>query len=223
MQLNKKSFVFRGEEFPYKRLLTRTSKMPGWSFSIPARQGKVGGRPFTVCTALCKMPCYAKKGRYTSPAVREAQNWRLEVVLEALEEPGLFTQLMGKAFTACAVPSLPYFRGHDSGDFFCASYVEEWTWIAEEWKSIRFYFPTKSYVEPGCLPFLQTFASLPNVTLRPSALAPGLPAPVVPGLAAGIEVRREGFTCPASRQGNQCLSCRLCWDEPGQSLSYHLH
>jgi len=56
--------------------LSKPSKMPGWSYGIPAKECKTGSKlakiPGTVCHG-----CYALKGCYVFPNVQEAQYKRL--------------------------------------------------------------------------------------------------------------------------------------------------
>jgi hypothetical protein len=37
-----------------------------------------------------------------------------------------------------------------------------------------------------------------------------------------IEVA-DGYVCPASKQGNQCGSCRACWNDKVSEVSYLAH
>jgi hypothetical protein len=59
--------------------LSFPSKMPGTSYGIPAQACKVGAKlaliPGSVC---CK--CYALRGNYQWPAVKNAQARRLEAI-----------------------------------------------------------------------------------------------------------------------------------------------
>ena len=60
--------------------MTRTSKMPGLSYSLPAWECKTGSKLRKVKTSPC-YGCYALKGNYTRyPAIREAQYRRLEAI-----------------------------------------------------------------------------------------------------------------------------------------------
>ena len=71
---------------------------------------------------------------------------------------------------------------------------------------------------------LTALASEPNVTVRPSALFFNAPAPRIPGLSAGSTAASDGsYSCPASKQDNECRDCRMCWDAPEVSISYKAH
>jgi len=36
-------------------------------------------------------------------------------------------------------------------------------------------------------------------------------------------VKRDGFSCPASSQGNECKDCRACWDSEVENIDYKKH
>ena len=57
--------------------MTRTSKMPGLSYSLPAWECQVGAKLRAVKGSVCS-GCYALKGNYTRyPAIKAAQYYRL--------------------------------------------------------------------------------------------------------------------------------------------------
>jgi hypothetical protein len=100
---------------------------------------------------------------------------------------------------------------------------------------VRFWVPTRAWQPPsGLLPvfdpllnWLRKLASLPNVTVRPSALNFGDSAPMAAGLHAGFtEENAEAFHCPAPLQGNECRecrACRACWEAKDVPGSYRKH
>ena len=58
--------------------MTRTSKMPGLSYSLPAWECQVGSKLRAVKGSVCS-GCYALKGNYTRyPAIKAAQYYRLQ-------------------------------------------------------------------------------------------------------------------------------------------------
>jgi hypothetical protein len=124
-----------------------------------------------------------------------------------------------------------WFRGHDSGDFFNIAYVEAWTSVCRELPNVWFWFPTREYqvksdfamLNPR-MDSLRKLASLPNVTVRPSALEIGEAAPNVTGLHAGSAVgNAAAYQCPAYSQNGECGDCRHCWTERDTPVSYPLH
>jgi hypothetical protein len=93
---------------------------------------------------------------------------------------------------------------------------------------VTFWFPTRAYdhgqkhLNAVKNALVLTLAGLPNVTMRPSGLEIGGPVPVVPGMAAGTTVKREGYNCPATEQGGKCLTCRTCFFDKTVPVTYHL-
>jgi hypothetical protein len=74
---------------------------------------------------------------------------------------------------------------------------------------------------------LRQLASLPNVTVRPSALNFGDHAPMVAGLHAGSTAAMPDIfraqQCPAYEQGGRCGECRACWQAKDTPISYCRH
>ena len=86
--------------------MTRTSKMPGLSYSLPAWECKTGSKLRKVKGSVCAS-CYALKGNYTRyKAIKAAQYVRLD----SLKHP-LWTAAM-----VAQVKRQKYFRWHDAGD-----------------------------------------------------------------------------------------------------------
>ena len=64
--------------------LTRTSKMPGLSYSLPAWECKTGSKLRKIKNSVCSM-CYALKGNYTRyKAIKAAQYVRLNSLKNSL-------------------------------------------------------------------------------------------------------------------------------------------
>lgn len=212
-------------------LLSEPSKMPCHSWSLPAGEScpwAVTGKG-TVCGS-----CYAKRGNYKYHHVSNANKARFDWTLSMLRD--------GKAeewadYMLAAIEDAPtkYFRIHDSGDFFSVAYVNAWYSVCSR-STKRFWAPTRSYRgTKAMLDALIRLNSLPNVTIRPSAIMIDENAPIIDGLAAGGAVvhttRKDhshvtdvaGSHCPARNQGNSCDSCRFCWDSADTAVVYGLH
>jgi hypothetical protein len=202
--------------------------MPVASFSLPARATCPGAvfDPGSVCAG-----CYADgRGRYRFPMVKNAQARRLAWTTEALASAQFAPTLIEHIRLLAA----PYFRLHDSGDFFSVAYVDEWSAVVRALPHVRFWAPTHSWAVLGrrrrdgdpLLEALRRLAALPNATVRPSAARVGDPPPVIPGLSAGSAVTTDPATatCPKSlRRPSACGDCRRCWDEPLTPVTYLKH
>ena len=85
---------------------TRTSKMPGLSYSLPAWACKTGQKLAKIPGTPC-YGCYAMKGNYTRyPAIKRAQYRRLE----AIKHPDWVTAMVA------VIKRQKWFRWHDAGD-----------------------------------------------------------------------------------------------------------
>lgn len=209
-------------------ILSSTTAMPGSSFSLPARRTCPGAlfEPTSVCSA-----CYADgRRRYRWRGVQAAQARRLAWTLDALGAGVFVPALIGHIVSRAE----RYFRLHDAGDFFSPTYADAWTDIARALPAVSFWAPTRSWAihgrrRPDADPLLESLwrlASLPNVTVRPSALLINGDAPRILGLAAGSAVTtdRSRATCPKSlRSPPACGDCRRCWDEPDVAVTYLKH
>ena len=86
--------------------MTRTSKMPGLSYSLPAWECKTGSKLRKIKNSVCSA-CYALKGNYTRyKAIKAAQYVRLASLNNELWTAAIVTQIKRQK----------YFRWHDAGD-----------------------------------------------------------------------------------------------------------
>lgn len=209
--------------------LTATSSMPCASWSLPAGRSCPGSKLSVAKlgeSAVC-FSCYAMKGFYRMGNVKTVQQQRMSWVQESLMNDG------GSEFVAVLISLVsqdvaqrgePIFRVHDSGDLFSVPYIRAWERVCAELPDVMFWFPTRSHILPNLLPAIQALAALPNVTVRPSALALDEPAPIVPGLSAGTTVVRslpvldtlpDVRLCPKTDPTDgrsSCGDCRTCWE-----------
>ena len=218
-------------------ILTRTSKMPGPSFSLPAHTTCPGAN--MAAGSVCSS-CYASKGQYGVVRVQRAQQARMRwtVGSSSIVGAGFSTSWIEYMSIAILATGCEYFRIHDSGDFFSPVYVRMWGQVVIRCPHVKFWAPTRSYKLPKIADALLALAALPNITVRPSSDFVDHQVPAVDGLASGSGVHsihamagsywagagEEGVKiCPAHTQGNQCAACRACWDEPDTAISYALH
>ena len=87
--------------------LSNPSKMPGWAYGLPALECKTGSKLRKVPGTPC-YGCYALKGCYVFPSVKEAQYKRLRALKR---EP--WTMAMAALINS---KKSKWFRWHDSGD-----------------------------------------------------------------------------------------------------------
>jgi len=186
--------------------LSKPSKMPGPSYNLPAAACITGAKlakiPGTVCYG-----CYALKGRYRFTNVRLALARRLE----SLPHPRWV-----EAMTAL-IYGEEVFRWHDSGDLQSAWHLKRIFEVCNATPETSHWLPTR---EAKFLPL--SIDSIPkNLLIRMSShMIDQKPVKFWPWTST---VSTGSFTCPASKQGNECKSCRNCWDRNIANVSYPKH
>ena len=185
---------------------TRTSKMPGLSYSLPAWECKTGSKLRKVKGSVCAS-CYALKGNYTRyPAIKAAQYRRLE----AMKHPDWVTAM------AAVIKRQKWFRWHDAGDVQSLEHLNNIYKICEATPDTRHWLPTReAWIKD-------------HLTDKPNNLVIRFSAPMVNQRAPeswpnSSEVVSSGASCPSAKQGNQCLDCRACWDATIKTISYGKH
>lgn len=205
-------------------LLTWTTDMRCWSFSIPAGHScplAIYG-PGNICEY-----CYAMMNRYNGPNVLRAQWIRYQWALHV--QPVTFIRTLAGAIKK---ENIKYFRGHDSGDFFNKGYLRRWIEVCRLCPDIKFWFPTRNWKKPKTwASVLKILAALPNVKVRPSAIGLNDPPPItdlsggstvvtIPEYAAELGCKM----CPKSINKSNCEAqmCRDCWDSD-VPIAYLIH
>jgi len=79
--------------------------------------------------------CYALKSEQRFPAVLASRKRNFEACLRS--------DFVGNAVKEIKKAALPYFRIHESGDFFAQTYVNSWTQIIAACPEVKFYTYTK--------------------------------------------------------------------------------
>lgn len=197
--------------------LSSPGKMPCYSFSIPATECHVGKRLNKIKGSVCSV-CYALKGRYSFPNVKNALANR-------------FKKLNNKYWVEAISFILnyrkeKYFRWHDSGDLQSVEHLHKICQIAINCPQCKFWLPTreykfvKQYIEAGNI--------IPNnLCIRLSSLMIDGPPPVQLANSLNIQVsgvsKNQDFSCPAPYQNNQCQKCRSCWDKQIFNINYKKH
>ena len=184
---------------------TRTSKMPGLSYSLPAWECKTGSKLRKVPGSVCAS-CYALKGNYTRyPEIKRAQYVRLQ----ALKHP-----LWVDAMTA-QVKRQKYFRWHDAGD------VQDLNHLNKIYEVCRLTPDTKHWMPTREAWIKDHLDSKPdNLVIRFSPPMIGQRNESWPNSSMVVT---ENATCPAPAQGGKCGSCRQCWDPEVKIVSYGKH
>ena len=197
--------------------LSNPSKMPGYAYGIPASECIVGSILRKKIGSVCSK-CYAHKGMYSFPVVKEAQARRLERLRRLESWIPAMIELIGKKSK-----KVPFFRWHDAGDFQSLEHMSAVANICRQLPKVNFWIPTKEsgmlkkWLDKG-----NTFSS--NVAVRLSAPMIGETRPhSLPGILSSTVGTGKGFQCGAYKRGGECGDCRACWDIFVNSIDYPLH
>ena len=185
--------------------LTRTSKMPGLSYSLPAWECKTGSKLRKVKGSVCAS-CYALKGNYTRyKAIKAAQYVRLDSLKNSLWTAAMVAQ----------VKRQKYFRWHDAGDVQDLDHLNKIFEVCSLTPDTKHWMPTR---EAWVKDHLDRAPE--NLVIRFSPPMIGQRNETWPNSSMVVE---ENATCPAPSQGNACGDCRQCWDPTVKVVSYGKH
>ena len=188
--------------------LTRTSKMPGLSYSLPAWACQTGSKLRKVKSSPC-YGCYALKGNYTRyPAIKIAQYRRLA----AIKMEG-WTRAM-----AVQILKQKYFRWHDAGDVQSHEHMAKIIEVCKLTPNTKHWLPTQ---ERQYLPKPEDVPE--NLIIRLSRSKVDGPAGNAWTHDSGVTTKEGERTCPAPDQGGACKDCRACWNKDIKSVIYGKH
>ena len=187
--------------------LSKPSKMPGWSIGIPAKECKTGSKLRQVKGSTC-YDCYALKGCYVFKVVQDAQYKRLEAIKSPLWVAAMTILINSK--------KSKWFRWHDSGDVQDLQHLNKIFDVCRLTPGIKHWMPTReAWIRdhvPRAPDNLIIRFSVPMIDQEPAGSWPNTSTVVT-----------AGATCPSSKQGNQCLDCRNCWNKKIKNVSYGKH
>ena len=187
--------------------LSAPSKMPGPAYNLPATECITGAKLVQIPGSVCA-GCYALKGRYRFSNVRMALARRLESLKHPRWVDAMVTLIQGE----------PWFRWHDSGDLQSAWHLKQIFEVCKQTPSTSHWLPTRearilNLMDPDIIPT--------NLIIRMSShMIDQGPVTFWPWTST---VSTKSKTCPARDQGNQCRSCRACWDRKVSNVTYPKH
>jgi len=186
--------------------LSAPSKMPGPAFNLPAQACITGAKLVKIPGSVCS-GCYALKGRYRFPNVKDALARRLIGLTHSQWIPAMVV----------LIDKEPHFRWHDSGDLQSVQHLINIFEVCKLTPETMHWLPTR---EAKFLP-LSTDSIPKNLIIRLSGHKIDKPA-------AGFwpwtsTVVTQAKSCPAKEQDNQCKDCRACWDRATPNIAYGLH
>jgi len=186
--------------------MTRTSKMPGLSYSLPAWECQTGAKLRKIPGTPC-FGCYALKGNYTRyPAIKKAQYYRLDSLARDSWTAAMVAQIKRQKF----------FRWHDAGDVQSDEHKQKILRVCRLTPGTRHWLPTQ---ERRYLPAPEAVPD--NLVIRLSGSKIDGPPPTAWEHTSSVVTK--GATCPAPTQGKKCRECRMCWTKSVKNVSYGKH
>ena len=189
--------------------LSKPSKMPGWSYGLPAKECKTGGKLQNVKGSTC-YDCYALKGCYVFKVVQNAQYYRLKAIKDRRWVQAMALQINNKRSKE--------FRWHDSGDIQDLKHLAKIFKVCKLTPEIKHWLPTREAWVKKFIP-----AAPANLNIRFSM-------PMIDQEAASgwpntstVVTDKTKANCPAPNQGNECKDCRACWDKSIKNIAYLAH
>lgn len=203
--------------------LSNPSKMPGYGYSLPAKECKTGSKLRIVKGSTCS-GCYAMKGRYVFPMVQNALYRRLDSIKNPIWVDAMSELILRRS------KKTRYFRWHDSGDLQSLAHFEKIVTVANNTPDVIHWIPTREYrIVKDWITKHGKDAMPANLTVRLSAHMIGGVTPKHESPLTISTVSRDladypgAHHCPAPKQGNVCGDCRACWDATVPHVDYHLH
>ena len=189
--------------------LSKPGKMPEGSYNLPASACKTGAKLRLVPGTPC-YKCYAFKGRYNFPNVKDALSRRLESITDPQWVKAMAVLIKGKK----------HFRWHDSGDIQSVDHLKKIFQICDLTPDTNHWLPTQ---ERQFLPL--PGSKIPkNLVIRLSnAKNDTKPGNAWSHWSTVVTKPRPGRVCPAPKQGNECGSCRACWSKDVKEVQYKIH
>ena len=203
--------------------LSKASKMPCQSYSLPAQECKTGSKLRKVEGSTCSK-CYALKGRYLFPSVKDTRYHNFAHInmcehdMEARQD--WIDQLV---IAACD----RFFRWFDSGDLQGVWMLEMLAGVAKAAPWCQFWLPTREHAM--VTDYLLEHGSFPiNMIVRLSAHMLDKPITInkamqEAGVLSSTAGNVEGKQCDSRERKGKCGPCRACWNRDVASVNYPLH
>ena len=214
--------------------MTRTSKMPGLSYSLPAWECKTGAKLAKIKGSVCN-GCYAMKGNYTRyPAIKAAQYVRLKAITDPRWVEAMVAQIKNQK----------YFRWHDAGDIQSADHLQKIFEVCRLTPDTKHWIPTR---EAQFLKDVNPEEVPENLIIRMSShMIDQGPVSFWPWTSTVVNEKNKS-TCPApytDKKGKvhtatqmkaytpaqkkeldfgHCGNCRSCWDRNTPNVEYGKH
>ena len=203
--------------------LSAPGKMPCPSINLPAPACITGSLLAQIEGTTCH-GCYALKGRYRFPNVKEAMDRRLEALKDSRWVRAMVVLMEGRK----------YFRWHDSGDLQGAWHLKRILEVCKQTPDTKHWLPTR---ESKLLALMDPDVIPKNLIIRLSATkvdgAAGKSWPWTSTVYKKTflwkvklwfnKIFKIKGKCFAAIQSGKCKSCRQCWTHSINNTAYAQH
>jgi|TARA_A100001391_G_C5043712_1_gene271597 hypothetical protein len=195
-------------------MLSNVSKMPGKSISLDAFECKTGSKLAKIKGSVC-FDCYARKGMYRMPNVRNKMVERM-AFFNAIDFVPRMVEMLNKTRSE-------YFRWFDSGDTQDVRMALNIIDVIKATPNKKHWIPTKE--RKIWLEALKIEPLPNNAVLRFSATMVDDAPPEAWKHSSMVikDAAPVGHECPAPKQGGKCGPCRACWSHDVKTITYHKH
>ena len=183
--------------------------MPCHSYNLPATRCITGSKMAKIKGTTC-YDCYALKGMYNFPVVKEAMMRRYEAINHSEWVFAMSVLINSK--------KSKYFRWHDSGDIQSIEHLQKIFEVCKATPNTIHWLPTR---EAQILKQVDKKDVPNNLVVRLSAIKVDGNAPKSWHLTSTVSTKK--YTCMANKQGGKCLDCRACWNKKIKNIIYPLH
>jgi hypothetical protein len=196
--------------------LSKNSKMPAYTFAIPARLtcprgDKLAQVKGTVCSG-----CYATKGHDAMKPAIQAKQRRWNVADLAANNWSI-RQLWIEAFVI-ALNGEAFFRWHSAGDLYSDEYRDLVSEAIYNTPATSHWIPTRE------ARMAKGLTKHSNAVVRVSDDIVDQKTNKWQGNTSGVHVMGgRGTECGAYLNEGQCGDCRACWNPDVKHVSYKLH
>jgi hypothetical protein len=195
--------------------LSKTSKMPCMSWSLPALTTCPGSRlKGGELVDACK-GCYATTGFYNVPIVQQAREYNRS----DWQRPDWVDEMIDE------IREYPYFRWFDSGDVYHVDLADKILAVVKGTPHTKHWLPTRSYKIPKIRKILTKLKRYSNIVVRYSAdkldrYNKRLHGSVIVTSSSSL---KAVYLCEAYTRGGKCGDCRACWDKAVKVVGYLAH
>ena len=202
--------------------LSAPSKMPCHGYSLPPDNCPTGTLLRKITGTVCSK-CYAHKGRYVFPLVRNAMQRRLESITNEFWVDAMVFLIKST--------KEKFFRWHDSGDVQNFDHLMKIFEVCRRTPEVKHWLPTneKKLMKSIAIRHIPIPTNL-VIRLSSCMIDKSITKKEL-GIFCGSSTFKKELNkerskrekaCTAYKRGG-CKNCRICWDKSVKIVSYKMH